>query len=51
LFSPSAGASGPSLQQWDLGFVTRFSLAERRYFQFRGELFNAFNQVNFVPPI
>jgi hypothetical protein len=42
---------GPGLQQWDLGFVKRFSMAERRYFQFRGELFNAFNQVNFAPPI
>ena len=42
---------GPGLQQWDLGFAKRFSVAEGRYFQFRGELFNAFNQVNFEPPL
>ena len=42
---------GPGLQQWDLGFAKRFHLAEQRYFQFRGELFNAFNQVNFEPPL
>ena len=41
---------GPGLQQWDLGFAKQFALTERRYFQFRGELFNAFNQVNFQPP-
>ncbi|HLK62076.1 MAG TPA: TonB-dependent receptor [Bryobacteraceae bacterium] len=41
---------GPHLQQWDLGFAKRFLLSERRYFQFRGELFNTFNQVNFKPP-
>lgn len=42
---------GPGLQQWDLGFAKNFSLAEQRYFQFRGELFNTFNQVNFEPPL
>jgi hypothetical protein len=42
---------GPGLQQWDLGFAKRFSLSEQKYFQFRGELFNAFNQVNFNPPL
>jgi hypothetical protein len=42
---------GPGIQQWDLGFAKNFSLSERRYFQFRGELFNAFNNVNYAPPI
>jgi hypothetical protein len=42
---------GPGVQQWDLGFAKRFSLSEQRYFQFRGELFNAFNNVNYQPPI
>jgi hypothetical protein len=42
---------GPGVQQWDLGFAKRFSFNERRYFQFRGELFNAFNNVNYAPPI
>jgi hypothetical protein len=40
----------PGLQQWDLGFAKRFTVSERRYFQFRGELFNAFNQVNLKMP-
>jgi hypothetical protein len=40
----------PGMQQWDLGFAKRFTLSERRYFQFRGELFNAFNQVNLKMP-
>jgi hypothetical protein len=42
---------GPGAQQWDLGVAKRLSLTERRYFQFRGELFNAFNQVNYAPPL
>jgi hypothetical protein len=41
---------GPGLQTWDLGFAKRFSVSEQRYFQFRGELFNAFNHVNLNPP-
>ena len=41
---------GPGLQQWDLGVAKKFAFTERRYFQFRGELFNAFNQVNYEPP-
>jgi hypothetical protein len=40
----------PGLQQWDLGVAKRIPLTEQRYFQFRGELFNAFNQVNLKPP-
>jgi hypothetical protein len=42
---------GPGLQQWDLGVAKRFSVAEQRYFQFRAEAFNTFNQVNFKPPL
>lgn len=41
---------GPGLQQWDLGFAKRFLLTEQRYFQFRGEMFNTFNHVNYEPP-
>ena len=40
----------PGLQQWDLGVAKRFAFTEQRYFQFRGELFNAFNQVSYKPP-
>jgi hypothetical protein len=42
---------GPGLQQWDLGAAKRFAMTEQRYFQFRGEMFNTFNQVNFEPPL
>jgi hypothetical protein len=42
---------GPGVRQWDLGFAKNFSFSERRYFQFRGELFNAFNNVNYAPPV
>jgi hypothetical protein len=41
---------GPGLRQWDLGFAKKFMFTERRYFQFRAELFNAFNNVNYEPP-
>jgi hypothetical protein len=41
---------GPGLQEWDLSFAKRFAVSEQRYFQFRGELFNAFNHVDFKPP-
>jgi hypothetical protein len=33
-----------------LGFAKKFFLSEVRYFQFRGETFNTFNQVNYAPP-
>jgi hypothetical protein len=42
---------GPGLQQWDLGLAKRFTVSEQRYFQFRGEAFNTFNQVNLKPPL
>jgi hypothetical protein len=42
---------GPHLEQWDLGFAKKLAVAEQRYFQFRGEMFNTFNQVNFEPPV
>jgi hypothetical protein len=42
---------GPGLQQWDLGFAKRFTFNEQRYLQFRGEMFNTFNNVNYEPPL
>jgi hypothetical protein len=42
---------GPGVKNWDLGFAKKFHLSEVRYFQFRGEMFNAFNNVNYAPPI
>ena len=41
---------GPQMQNWDFTFGKFFNVTERVRVQFRGELFNAFNQVNLNPP-
>ena len=41
---------GPGSINFDFTFAKNFNLTERRYFQFRTELFNAFNRANFGPP-
>jgi hypothetical protein len=41
---------GPSLYSWDMGFFKSFRLKENVGLQFRGELFNIFNQVNLADP-
>ncbi|MEO7652459.1 MAG: hypothetical protein ABIZ80_18500, partial [Bryobacteraceae bacterium] len=41
---------GPGTQSWDLGIMKRFAINERHYLQFRGELFNALNHVNYGNP-
>jgi hypothetical protein len=41
---------GPGLQQWDFTFAKTLKLAEQRSLQFRGELFNALNNVAYNPP-
>ncbi len=41
---------GPGSVNFDFTFAKNFNLTERRYFQFRTELFNAFNRANFGPP-
>ncbi len=41
---------GPGLVNFDYTLAKNFNLTERRYFQFRTELFNAFNHANFGPP-
>ena len=59
LFSPSPQAfgtagvgimRGPGYVNFDFTLAKNFHLSERRYFQFRTELFNAFNRANFGPP-
>jgi hypothetical protein len=40
----------PSLANWDFTFGKFFPISERIRLQFRGELFNAFNQVNYEFP-
>jgi hypothetical protein len=41
---------GPGLQSWDTTFSKNFAISEQRHFQFRGDLFNLFNHVNYNPP-
>src|SRR5262249_2620006 len=41
---------GPGLINFDFTLAKNFHLSERRYVQFRTELFNAFNRANFGPP-
>jgi hypothetical protein len=48
--SKSALAGPPSVN-WNLAVHRVFRLAEQKSLQFRGEFFNAFNQVNFSSPV
>ena len=41
---------GPGVVNFDFTLAKNFTLADRRYIQFRTELFNAFNHANFGPP-
>ena len=41
---------GPGVANFDFTLAKNFNLNGRRYFQFRTELFNAFNHPNFGPP-
>jgi hypothetical protein len=41
---------GPGLANFDFTLAKNFHVTERRYVQFRTELFNAFNHPNFGPP-
>ena len=42
---------GPGFQQIDFFFAKHFALGGRSNLEFRGEVFNMFNQVNFANPI
>ncbi len=42
---------GPRSSNTDLAFIKNFRYTERLGIQFRGELYNAFNQVNFGNPV
>jgi hypothetical protein len=42
--------SGPALLNTDIALLKNVSVRESMRFQLRGELFNAFNQVNFNSP-
>lgn len=41
---------GPRFYNWDLSILRGFKFTERVSLQFRVEMFNAFNSVNFQPP-
>lgn len=41
---------GPHIYSWDMGFFKSFPITERFNLQFRAEMFNIFNQVNFSNP-
>jgi hypothetical protein len=41
---------GPGVANFDFTFSKNFQVTDRRYFQFRTEVFNAFNHPNFGPP-
>ncbi|MCI0625787.1 MAG: carboxypeptidase-like regulatory domain-containing protein [Acidobacteria bacterium] len=41
---------GPGIQNWDLGIFKNFRITEASRLQFRVEMFNAFNNVNFGNP-
>jgi Carboxypeptidase regulatory-like domain/TonB dependent receptor-like, beta-barrel len=40
----------PVYYNWDLSVLRNFKFTERKALQFRWEMFNAFNRVNFQPP-
>ena len=42
---------GPGLANFDFSLAKNFQVTERRYFQFRTEIFNAFNDSNFGNPL
>jgi hypothetical protein len=44
------GVFGPGVNTWDLGMSKNFRFTERYRFQFRAEMFNAFNRVTFANP-
>jgi len=42
---------GPRLANWDISVIKRLVLREQHQLQFRVELFNAFNNVNYDAPV
>jgi hypothetical protein len=44
------GAFGPGVNNWDLSFSKNFPFGERFRFQFRWEMYNAFNRVTLANP-
>ncbi len=42
--------SGPGFADWDMALMKNVHVSESKYFQFRAEFYNAFNEVNFGEP-
>lgn len=41
---------GPSFEDWDMALMKNLHISESKYFQFRAEFYNTFNEVNFGLP-
>lgn len=41
---------GPGFADWDMALMKNFHISESKYFQFRAEFYNAFNEVDFGQP-
>jgi len=41
---------GPGINNWDISFLKHFKLTESKSLEFRAEMFNAFNHVQFLNP-
>ena len=48
--TPRSVCCGPGENQWDITVSKRITLSERKYFQFRADVFNLFNKTEFVNP-
>lgn len=48
--TPRSICCGPGENQWDITIVKKIALTESKYFQFRTDIFNAFNRTEFVNP-
>ena len=49
--NPGTGTiQGSGINLWNSGFMKKFHVTERRYVQFRAELFNLFNHPQFDDP-
>jgi hypothetical protein len=48
--TPRSVCCGPGENQWDITIVKKIAFTESKYFQFRTDIFNAFNRTEFVNP-
>jgi len=48
--TPRSICCGPGENQWDITLVKKIKITEAKYFEFRTDIFNAFNKTQFVNP-